>query len=752
MTAEPLPPLSPEDSARLLEFARACKAAIRAVAMYPGGHPSIATTLGRLVNFTSPVHQSGPMRIHVLTNNLLLDGRSVARADPAVTDLAALLHAHLVGEIVVHAGGDVEGWRNFLQLIGRSTDDVRTDGGIARLWSTIAGRHIELREIDYAEMLREKIGGDPATWDRVIANCLQGDAQQVDDESLAGLLEIAGDAERLGNLMTALDARATTGGQTLEGKTAAIVRLIQGVVNSVNARQPDAIEPVLRNIASAIGQLSPEMMVSLLSHGGGATGAPSSATDLVGSVVNRMTDSTIAQFVARNAIAEGTATDRLAQAFHTLVRDGEQRDRLLALAHDDAAASPLGNTAGFEDVWSHVAQRLLRSYSDEPFISKAYARELSGARTDAISVEHTSDDPPERVAGWLATVATTELRRLDLALLVDLLRIEEDHQRWAELMAPIAALIEDLLLVGDFDAADNLLGEIRVRSDPETSKERRQSAMIAFDVLAAGPMLRHVIGHLQTIDDAQVERVKAMCVSLGEVLVRPLAEALSAEERSRARERLTAILIAFGAAGRRQVERLKSSANPAVRRTAIYLLREFGGTDALPDLTELLDDNEPQVQREAVRAILNIGTDKAFRILEQALVTGTAASREAIMRSLGAVRDERAAPLFAYIINHVDHRGPLGSVYLKAIETLAMLKDPEGIPALKTALYRGEWWAPRRSAALRRAAAGALARIGTPDALDVLDEALLKGGRGIRTAARTARPKKQPSPDRQATA
>ena len=65
-----------------------------------------------------------------------------------------------------------------------------------------------------------------------------------------------------------------------------------------------------------------------------------------------------------------------------------------------------------------------------------------------------------------------------------------------------------------------------------------------------------------------------------------------------------------------------------------------------------------------------------------------------------------------------------------------MLKDPEGIPALKTALYRGEWWAPRRSAALRRAAAGALARIGTPDALDVLDEALLKGGRGIRTVQR----------------
>ena len=48
------------------------------------------------------------------------------------------------------------------------------------------------------------------------------------------------------------------------------------------------------------------------------------------------------------------------------------------------------------------------------------------------------------------------------------------------------------------------------------------------------------------------------------------------------------------------------------------------------------------------------------------------------MQSLGAVRDERAAPLFAYILRNVDHRGPLRSVYLRAIEALAALKDPSG--------------------------------------------------------------------------
>jgi HEAT repeat protein len=249
-------------------------------------------------------------------------------------------------------------------------------------------------------------------------------------------------------------------------------------------------------------------------------------------------------------------------------------------------------------------------------------------------------------------------------------------------------------------------------------------------------MMRHIVTHFATIDDAQFERVKAMCVSVGEVLIRPLAEALAAEERTRPRERLTAILIAFGSIGRREVERLKNSPNAAVRRTAIYLLRNFGGSEALPELTELLADNEQQVQREAVRAILNIGTDRAFEVLQQALVSGTAASRESIMQSLGVVRDERAAPLFAYILGHVDHRGQLRPVYLRAIEALGALKDPAGVPPLKEALYRGEWWAPGRTRTLRGAAAAALSRIGTPDAIAILEEAASTGSRGVRNAAR----------------
>lgn len=729
--------LNAADTARLVDFARACKAAARAVMLYPAGHPAIAATLGRIVQITSPSVQTAPLRLTVLPDAILLNGCAPVRPDAAVGELATLLHSHLIGEMTVQAGGDTEGWRAFLLLLGREPGAIRVDGGIARVWTTMAGRHVELREIDYSEVLRERAGGESAVWDRVIANCLQGSAFDLDESAIHELLGIAGDGDRLSSLMSALEKSAdATGGGGIGAKTAAVLRMLRSIVEVVSKHQPERLEPVLGNMASAVGQLSPDMLLGLLGQR-----ADEEGPRLMQSVVSRMSDGTIARFVARNVIAESTpnATDRLAQAFQTLVQGSDQQQRLLALARDDVAASPLGNTEGFESVWNHVAEKLLTSYEDKPFVSEEYGRELSMARTKAVEVDQVNDDPPERVSAWLGTVATSALRALDLTLLLDLLRIEEDEERWGGLMTPVVGLLDDLLLVGDFDAALALIGVLVNEAGGTASMTRRQHAMIAIDLLIAGSMMRHISTHLATIDEAQFERVKAMCVSLGEVLVRPLAEVLSAEERPRTRERLTSILIAFGSVGRRTIERLKNAQNAAVRRTAIYLMRQFGGSDALPDLTELLDDNEPQVQREAVRAILNIGTDAAFKILEQALATGTTRSRDAIMQAISLVRDEGAAPLFAYILRHVDHRGALASTYVRAIESLGALKDPVGIPPLKEALYKGEWWAPRRTSTLRSAAATALARIGTPEAAAVLDEAIASGARGVRAAARLPR-------------
>lgn len=731
MATETVRPLAPEETARLIDFARACKAAARAVLLYPDGHPAIAATLGRIVQLTSASALPAPMPLTVLGHTVKLHDRVPARADSSLNELASLLHSHLIGELTVHPGGDLDAWRGFLLLLGRAPEDVRGEGGIARLWATMAGRHVQIREIDYAEVLRERAGATAAGWSDVIEHCLRGDGGELDAEARRLLLEAGADAERLSALVAALDVEATAGGESPAARAAALVRLLDQIVKTVAEATPDKVDPVLDNLANSLGQLSPDLMAALLTDSATATETP----DVVHTVVSHMTEPTIAQFVGRHALQPGTPVERLATAFQTLVPE-DRRERVLSLARDEASRTEdPGST--FDRLWEDIASKLMTSYSDEAYVSAEYGRELSAAKTIAIAVDQLSDDPPERMAAWLGSVSATELRRLDLLLVTDLLRIEQDPERWATLMKPLVALIEDLLLVGDFVPADDLVG--RLVGEQLGGGLHRQAASSALDALVHGPLLHHTASHLPSVDDATLARITSMFLSLGDAVVRPLADALTEDEQPPlARERLAAILIAFGASGRSEVERLMGSANAAVRRTAIHLLREFGGHEALPELTRLLNDREQQVQREAVRAILSIGSNDAYRVLADAVSTASASHRDALLTTLTTTRDERAAAVFCDLVDRLDHRGPFSELYLRALQALATLRSGESVDTLRRALTRGEWWAPRRTAVLRDAAATALGRIGTPEAIAALDDAVAHGSRGVRKAARAA--------------
>ena len=107
----------------------------------------------------------------------------------------------------------------------------------------------------------------------------------------------------------------------------------------------------------------------------------------------------------------------------------------------------------------------------------------------------------------------------------------------------------------------------------------------------------------------------------------PLVGALAKEDSRLAVRRVKDVLIGFGEAAREPAKALRDSTNPAVRRAAIEVLRAVGGAGAaLGDLRSLLADDDPNVQREALRAIIQIGSDEAYAVLEEALTSGDRAS------------------------------------------------------------------------------------------------------------------------------
>ena len=721
-----------DQSVELTEFARACKAAARSVSLYPGSHPAIRAAVARVSAAGARLTAAGDVTLAVHPDTLVIDGRVPARPEPAIGELASLLHDRLVGEFRVQRGAEADDWLALLLLLGRAPEDLIADGGMTRAWAATGRAHFTIREIDYAEVLRERAGGDTADWDRIVAHCLQHEGATLDERALAALISAVTDPVRLGELLDRFQHAPAAAGATIGARAAALLQFLRTAVDAARAHGAAEREEVLQTVAGCSARLTPEMLLGLVAQ---QASGDREAAALATAVVGRITDGTIASFVANSVVAERGATERLAHAFEALVPELDRKERLLGMAEIAVRRTPLASDTAFEELWRSAADMLL-SYSDEKYVSDEYGRELSSARTQAIEVERVSDDPPDRVQSWLASVSDTALQVLDLHLLLDLLRIEDEPSQWEQVATIVAAEVERRTLLGDIDGAQQLVEAVVREQRPDGRPALVAAAGRIVEKLAGGALVRHVVSHLRKLDDSGVAAIAQLCQRAGPGLARPLAEALAVEEHTRAIRALRDILLDFGGAGRQSVEQLKTSPNPAVRRTAIDLLRVFGGHEALPELASMLGDADPQVQRESIRAIVQIGTQQAYAVLERALVASGAA-RETIVQQLIGLREDKAVPLLCHVLNHTQPRGRMARAHVEIIEALGSLKPhAETTRTLRHALHRGDWWAPFKTAALRQAAATALVRLGCADALAVLEEAVRTGTRGVRAIAK----------------
>ena len=216
------------------------------------------------------------------------------------------------------------------------------------------------------------------------------------------------------------------------------------------------------------------------------------------------------------------------------------------------------------------------------------------------------------------------MRRLDQQVLLDLLVIETRPEAWPRVLDSAVSSIENLVHTGHLTLAHPLLDAVIHAGN--TGGPFADSARDGLTRLRDGSLMKHVILVIRQSHDDEVTTISDFCRALGPTVIKPLAEALAVEQGSTVK-RFRDVLLSFGAAGRDYVDELRRSANPTVRRTAVELLRAFGGAEALPDLEALVGDAEPAIQREALRAIMQIGTDEAYATLASVIKSGEPQTR-----------------------------------------------------------------------------------------------------------------------------
>jgi len=655
------------------------------------------------------------------------------REDPAVRELASMLHSHHIGGLTLHGNADRESWQTLLTFMSRSPDDNRRDGGLAALWKTAGGPSIELHAIDYAALLREGHGGSLA---RLLKAANEGAlaAISLDDlESIIAAVE---------------DRRAARGGETDGDDTAgrAIARLGTLVLERGDSADPARVEAALQRLAQLTTRLSAEGMCGLVaaragSGAGGGGSADAGSADALGAeaVIDHMDAPAKARFVATALATEGSATARLREAFEALVPAGDRRS-VASLADEmlPSTGAPPEELPRLRQELDH----LVVSYDDSRFVGSSYARELTGARGRAEDLETARPDPAERVEQWMASVSDGALRGLDLQVLIDLLSIDQEPAQMEAIALQATARIEELVRVGFVEPA--LALEDALETARAAGGARGDAAEGALARLRSGPVVRDLMPLVRRAAPEEVDRITSLLARLGPAIAPALASALARESDPAARERLRSVLAGFGDAGEQAVRALLSSDNPETRRNAALLLRDFGGAASVDVLERLLADSDLRVRREALRALAIVEDPQAHERILRTLETVPADTQRALLDELGLVRDVRVSPLLALLARRWRERR-MSEAAVRAIGLLGMLGSAvtrEAIDALAGLVDAAYWWSPRRARAVREHAADALAAVGTPEARAALEAAAARRGKGA-GAARQALARRQ---------
>ncbi|MGE3401045.1 MAG: HEAT repeat domain-containing protein [Vicinamibacterales bacterium] len=724
--------LSPELSRQAAALARSLAAAARNWALYPPEHPAVGAAVTRLSDAIRQATSGAAFSFGVTPETLLVAGLPLPPDQP-VADAARLLHDRDVLHITFLGDPAAPALHALLGILSLAPSDLRAQGGPAAAWQAAGHASIAIEQIDYEKLLEDRDVEQPLEqrddiWRSVVSTIIDG-RQTFDAAQQQRLLEIAGSVFEIGELAGAVIAPKcnSDGSPLITTQAATVLATFRHLAGIVTVMEPDRLPDTLRNLAAATTTLDPHVVLQMMQADEGLQETP-----LIGRIAAAFDDGKVAELLATALSRDGRATARLAQVFDTIAPDEERKRRVLTMTRSLLSEQDFGRGGQFKAVWASM-EELLLSYDETPYVSASYQASLEGAGARAETLA--AHDLPAELPEWVETLGQDNVRRLSVALIADLLRLEEQAERAAEITRDIAVLAEDLFMAGAFDDALVVLGELRLATEGAVAAAPARAALSAIGESAG---MRDAAGPIGDLDEAAFAAFRECALTIGATSTQALLPAFQAETETRAFARARDIVQQFGAAAIPHLLPLAEDGRWFVQRHAALLLGATRHADAVPALQSLLRRNDSRVLRQAVAALAGIDDPAAARALQTVLRAASGGNRTAVVEALVAERDPRVVPMLARILQDSDPFGDDHQTVLDALDAVRQLKDARAVEPVVAVMHRRKLFARRKARAVKQASVHALAAIGGTAATEALRHAADRGDRLLRKAAREA--------------
>jgi len=735
------PTLSPEVSRSVSALARCLVAAARSWALYPPDHPAVAGSLDRLRLAIAESSRGHVFAFGVTPDTLLVEGMAVGGRDAGtIAEAARWLHDRDILQLTFVGDVPIGALQRLLAVLSEDSRVIRQRGGPARVWSADGDAAIGVEQIDFTHVLEDRETVDPVRrkddlWRSIVRGVLDR-RRPTDEAAQARLLEISRDVTAIGELAGDVIAPHHTpdGSPMLTSQAAAVVAAYHHLIGIVEVLSPERRQEVMQNLAAATANLDPQVVMQMLSSGigenvAGAIGEAGAGVVVAG-IIDAFDDTRVAQLLATTLAIEGQASARLATVFNTIATDDDRKTRVLSLTRQMLGETDFGRQSAFQTLWSSM-EELLLTYNERPFVSQSYRTGLDAIGTRA---EQMASDVPADLAELVDTLGQDNVRRLSVALLIDLLKLERDPARAPELARDVAALAEDLLLAGDYESALAVAAALQEQA-ADAKAVASPGSRLALDGLVTTIAFHEAAEILGEMSEQEAGIFADICARIGPAATDALRRHLEEEATTPARARAGAIIRKYGSRAVNRLAPLIGSKQWAAQRNAAELLGEIGAAEAVPLLQPLLRGSDARVTAAAVRALSIIKDPAAARAVHTALRAATGDQRRAVVDALVAQRDARVVPVLVRILEESNPFGADHSIVLETLEALSSVGDDQAVPALSALMRKKKFFGRRKMKAVREKSLGALRAIKTPAAERAIDDAATTGDRMLRTLA-----------------
>ena len=717
------PVLSPELTRQSIALARALSAAARNWALYPPEHPAVDTSVRRLAEAVRQSTSGAAFTFGVTPTTLLVAGIALPDDQP-VAEAARVLHDRDLLQLTFLGDPPPEALHALLKVLATPADDLRRQGGPAKAWDEHGHASIAIEQIDYEKILQDRDITNPLeerhddVWKSLVNSIVLG-RQAFDEQQQQRLLEISHSVFEIGELSSAVMAPKCNadGSPMITTQAATVLAVFRHLAGIVTVMEPDRLPDVMRNVAAATAGMDTHVVLQMMQTDGGMED-----TQIVKAIASSFDDGKVADLLATALSRDGMASARLAQVFDTIAPDAERKQRVLTMTRSMLTEQDFGKTGQFRAVWASM-EELLLSYDEKPYVSAAYQTSLEGA-SDRADMLAGRDLPPE-LPEWVESLGQDNVRSLSVMLITDLLRIEDNADRAADIMRDMTALLEDLLLAGDFANAALVLREMKQAS---TTKVATAAARAALAAAGESAGLRDAAMLMADLDEASLKTFTECCEMIGPTSVKGLLPVLQTEnDQAPAYVRARDLVRRFGVAAVSHLIPLADDSRWFVQRNAAALLCGTRSADAIPSLQALLRRSDARVLRHAVAALAAIDDPAAARAIQTVLRASTGDNRTAVVDALVAERDPRVVPMLARILSESDPFSGEHDTVLDALEAVRQLANEQAVPPVVAVMKKKKFFARKKARAFKTASVKALAAIGTPKARAALAEALKTG-------------------------